>query len=227
MRAWAGLLTVLLASLVLAGCTHNQHRATAEAAYYHAQAAASERAPIIEMVARPGEQITLAGVERFAVYAPADGDPVRQYQAGAHPGVQMLSILADAGLKGFGIDRLASFGLAAIENAGGNSAVITTTAVGGNLGDTQIDASRTRIDDRSVTARDIRGDETRTRIDDRSVTARDIRGDETYSRGDEIRDACVGEACRNYSPGPIDESDNSNNPITDPPPVPQPAPGGG
>jgi hypothetical protein len=202
---------LVLASLVLAGCSHNQHRAAAETAYYQAQAAAaSDRSPIVEFVARPGEAITLAGVERFAVYAPADADPVRQYQAGPHPGVQMLSILADAGLKGFGIDRLASFGIAAIENAGGNSSVVTTTTVGGNLGDTQTDASRTRIDDRSV-------------------SARDIRGDETHTRGDETIDSCIGDQCRNSSPGPIDQSDNSDNSDNStqtPPPDPDPDSGG-
>jgi hypothetical protein len=212
MRAPISVIVLVLASLVLAGCSHNLHRSNAEQAYYNAQAAkAAERQPIVEFVARPGEAITLAGVERFAVYAPADSEPIRQYQAGPHPGVQALRILADAGLKGFGISRLADFGIAAIEQAGGNSAV--TTTVGGNLGDTQ-----TSID------------ESRTRIDDRSVRARDIRGDETYTRGDETVDSCIGSACRNSSPGPIDQSDNSDNSdnsTENPPPAPEPDPGGG
>lgn len=200
MRVRAPMAFLVVASIVLAGCSHNLHRANAETAYYQAQASASaERQPIVEFVARPGEQITLSGVERFAVYAPSDSDPVRQYQAGPHPGVQMLRIIADAGLKGFGLSRLADFGIAAIERAGGNSAVTTTTTVGGNLGDTQ-----TNIDS------------SRTRIDDRSVSARDIRGDETHTRGDEVNDSCVGAACRNHSPGPID--DNTDNSSTNPPP---------
>lgn len=116
---------VLLAIVVMAGCSHSVHRANAEAAYYNAQAsAAAERQPIVEMTARPGEQIVLQGVERFAVYAPSDHQQdVRQYNTGPNPWVQGLQILGDVGLKGFGIDRLYRFGSAAITNAGGNTSI--------------------------------------------------------------------------------------------------------
>lgn len=117
-------LLIALASLVLAGCAHNAHRAKAESAYYNAQAnAQAERQPIVELVAQPGQAITLQGVERFAVYAPDDQQGVRQYQSGPNPWVQSLQILGDVGLKGFGVDRLFKFGAAALNNAGGNTSI--------------------------------------------------------------------------------------------------------
>ena len=120
---------IVAALAILSGCTHSLHRANAEAAYYQAQAdiaraEAEAQRPIVEMVARPGEQIVLQGVERFSVYAPADDpDAVRQYQAGPNPWVQALDIVADASLAGFGIDRLAGFATEAVRNAGGNTSI--------------------------------------------------------------------------------------------------------
>lgn len=232
------MVSLALASLVLAGCSHNVHRATAEAAYYQAQAAsAAERQPIVELFARPGEAIVLQGVERFAVYAHSDQGQaqIKQYQGGPTFAETFRGIVRDAGPLFLGytgyraIERVAGM---AVQHAGGN------TTVGGNLGDTWTDASRTRIDDRSQHAgRDLRvGDETH--IDDRSLHAGgDLRigddtrigriGDDTHDRRLIVRDACVGDNCRNHSPGPIDDnSDNSNNPITNPPPPP-PEPGDG
>lgn len=211
MSRLTGLFVLLLASLVLAGCSHNVHRANAEAAYYQAQAAtAAERTPIVELVARPGEQITLSGVERFAVYAPAADNQhqVRQYQGGPTFGETLRGIVRDAGpiFLGYrGLKTIAELGAAGIAGAGGN------TTVGGNLGDTHIDRSRTQIDDRSLSA------------------GGDLRiGDETNVGriGDDLRDSCIGDSCRTRSPGPIDDSSNSNNPITSPPPEPT-DPGGG
>lgn len=199
-----GMVSLLLASLVLAGCAHNVHRATAEAAFYDAQArTAAERQPIVELIARPGEAIMLSGVERFAVYAPADPNQtaVRQYQAGPSVGETIRGIVRDAGPLFLGytgyraIERVAGM---AVQHAGGN------TTVGGNLGDTTIDASQTQIDDRSLSA------------------GNDLR------IGNDTRAGCIGDNCRTRSPGPIDDSSNSNNPITNPPSPPiDPDPGGG
>lgn len=194
----------------LAACSHNQHRASAEAAFYQAQAQKAEagRVPIVEFVARPGESIMLSGVERFAVYAPADPGAagVVQYRADPNPWPSVLGQLAGVGLQAFGIHRISGVVTTALENAGGNS----TVTVGGNQGDTWTDQSRTRIDDRSVSAGgdiSVRGDETNTRI-----------------RGDEYRDSCVGERCRNFSPGPFIDEDNSvvNPPAPEPDPDPSP-----
>lgn len=213
----AALMSMLLASALLAGCTHNVHRATAEAAFYQAQAeAVSNRQPIVELVARPGEAIVIQGVERFAVFAPADQQAVAQYQGGPTPAETLRGIVRDAGPLFLGytafrsMERIAGW---AVSNAGGN------TTVGGNLGDTSIDASRTRIDDRSLSAGgDLRiGDETHVgRIGDETNIGR---------IGDDLRNACIGDHCRTGSPGPIDDSSNSNNPITNPPPA--DPPGGG
>lgn len=184
MKIRALLFLPLLAFLV--GCSHNQHRASAEAAFYQAQAESAQalRQPIVEMVARPGEAIRLEGVERFAVYAPADprGDSIVQYRAEPNPWPGVLSNLAGVGLQAFGIHRVAGVISTALDSAGGN------TTVGGNLGTTSVDQSR--VDDSSVSVgRDL-----------------SVRGDEI--RGDEIRGSCVGDGCRNASPGPFTD-DNS------------------
>lgn len=193
---------VLLAGIVLAGCTHTRHRATAEAAYYDAQARAqAERAPIVELVAQPGEAITLQGVERFAVYAPEGSEGVRQYQSGPNPWVQALGILGDVGLKGYGVHQLAEFATSAVTNAGGNTSISNSgrmaspgdTAGGdlihgdridnsGRIGSPGHDGNSGRI---GSDGDDIAGD----RIDN---TGR------WHSPGDD----------RDGSPGPIDESGN-------------------
>ena len=119
------LVILLLASLVLAGCSHNAHRAQAEAAYYNAQAAAaSDRQPIVELVARPGEAIVLQGVERFAVYAPEHGQAIQQYQGGPTFAETAAGIVRDAGplfLGYSGYRALERLGTAAIDRAGGNT----------------------------------------------------------------------------------------------------------
>jgi hypothetical protein len=130
------LLLVALASLVLAGCTHTRHRATAEAAYYKAQAASqAERQPIVEFVAQAGQAITLQGVERFAVYAPDGTEGIRQYQAGPNPWVQALGILGDTALKGYGIQQAVEFATSAVNNAGGNTSISNSGRMG-SPGDT-------------------------------------------------------------------------------------------
>lgn len=123
MRA-LGLILLLLAIALMAGCSHNAHRAAAEAAYYEAQASALvERQPIVELVARPGEAIVLQGVERFAVYAPDGNQGIRQYQGGSNPWIDALRILGDIGLKGFGVYELSKFATAAVTHAGGNTSI--------------------------------------------------------------------------------------------------------
>ena len=77
--------------------------------------------------------------------------------------------------------------------------------VGGNYGDTRGD---------EIGGDAIGGD----RIDDRSVGRDQIGGDQRI--GDDIDGSCVGDRCRNSSPGPIDNSDNSTGPEPDPPPEP-------
>lgn len=69
--------------------------------------------------------------------------------------------------------------------------------VGGNYGDT----------DQSTTVGGNYGD-TRGDVIGRDQIGRDQRV------GDDVRDSCIGDMCRNSSPGPIDESDNSvTNPV--------------
>ena len=77
---------------------------------------------------------------------------------------------------------------------------------------------RDRIDDRSV-GRDQIG---RDRIDDRSVGRDQIGRDQRI--GDEIEGSCVGDECRNNSPGSIDQSDNSDNSTDNSPIDPDPLP---
>ena len=80
-----------------------------------------------------------------------------------------------------------------------------------------------QIDDRSVAigGDNIGGD----RIDDRSVGRDQIGGDQRI--GDDVTGSCIGPDCRNYSQGPWDESDNSDNRIIEtPPPAPTPPDGG-
>lgn len=79
-----------------------------------------------------------------------------------------------------------------------------------------------RVDDRSVSVGgdQIGGD----RVDDRSVGRDQIGGDQRI--GDDIEGSCIGDDCRNTSPGPIDQSDNSDNSdnSTQNPPEPDPDP---
>jgi len=200
-------LVILPALFVLAGCTHSLHRTNAETAYYNAQAAiaASEqqaRRPIIEMVARPGETIQLQGVERFSVFAPADDpEPVRQYQAGPNPWVKALGIVADAGLAGFGIDRLADFGTAAIAGAGGNTSINNSGRMdspGDNAGRDLISG---QVGRHGSDGDDIGGDQ------NRDIGRQDSDGDDIG--GDQFRDIdryrSPGDN-RDASPGPIDQS---------------------
>jgi len=79
---------------------------------------------------------------------------------------------------------------------------------------------RDRIDDRSVS---VGGDQIgRDRIDDRSVGRDQIGRDQRI--GDEIEGSCVGDECRNNSPGSIDQSDNSDNSTDNSPIDPDPLP---
>lgn len=178
-----------LASLVLAGCSHNEHRATAEAAYYEAQATRlANPVPIVELVAKDGEEITLGGVQRFAVFAPNNGpDRIEQYEAGPHPAVQIFDTLVSAAgpaILGYkGLETIAELGLAGIASAGGN------VSIGGD----QIGGDR--VDDRSVVDQSVSigGDQIGgDRIDDQSTvigdgyTGRDRIDDESIVIGDEF-----------------------------------------
>lgn len=218
------LLLIALASLVLAGCAHNAHRASAEAAYYNAQAAAkAERAPIVELVAQPGQAITLQGVERFAVFAPEGHEGIRQYQAGPNPWVQSLQILGDVGLKGFGVDRLFKFGAAALNNAGGNTSISNSGRMG-SPGDTAGGdlIHGDRIDNSGrIGSPGHDGNSGRIGSDGDDIDGDRIDNDGRWRSPGDNRDT---------SPGPIDESGNCRDGgdcSTEPPePDPQPDPGG-
>lgn len=214
---------IALASVLLAGCTHTRHRASAEAAYYDAQARAqSERAPIVELVAQPGQSIVLQGVERFSVYAPDGQEGIRQYQAGANPWVQALGILGDVGLKGFGIYELGKFATSAVTHAGGNTAINNSGRMG-SPGDTAggdlIHGDRIDNSGRIGSAGDdIAGDRTDNsgRI---GSGGDDIGGD----RIDNLGRWHSGGDDRDTSPGPIDRSgDCRRADCSTPPPAPEP-----
>lgn len=202
---------VVLASLVLAGCAHNKHRAVAEAAYYNAQAQAQvSRAPIVELVARPGEAIVLQGVERFAVFAPNEREGVRQYQAGPNPWIQAVGAIADVGLKGYGVYQLSGFARAAVTHAGGNVAITNSgrmNSAGDEAGGDLIHGNRIDNTGRiGSDGDDIAGD----RIDNTGRIGSDgddVGGDQIYNRGRWNSDGDD----RDDSPGPIDDRGDCRN----------------
>lgn len=87
--------------------------------------------------------------------------------------------------------------------------------VNGNLGDTRGDTAG-----RDLAGRDI--------IDDRSIGGDDVDIGRDNRVGDDFEDTCIGDACRNDSPGPIDRSvenrnsNNENTPVPEPDPEPNP-----
>lgn len=92
------LLILILIAPALAGCVHNAHRTAEAQSFYQAQAAAAERPPILELVARPGETITLAGVERFVVHDPTPV-PIREMSRAEHPAWRVADrVLAIGGI---------------------------------------------------------------------------------------------------------------------------------
>src|SRR5699024_3747458 len=206
-------LTIIFVMALAVGCTHNQHRADAEAAYYQAQAT-QERPPIFEIEAQPGERIVMAGVSRIAVHSPAATDArVQQYRGDPSPWVSIFREVKSAALGFSGIYYGSRVLDSAITNAGGN----TTTTVGGNYGDTRRDTAGGNIGD---TRGDTAGNDMigRDRVDDRSVGRDNIGRDQRL--GDDISDSCVGDDCRNDSQGPWqeDHSDNSDRRRYPPPP---------
>lgn len=209
---------ILLATVLLAGCAYNAHRADAETAYYQAQAQ-QQRPPIFEIEAQPGEKIVLAGVARMAVYSPeATTANVHQYRAEANPWVSIFGEATRAALGFSGVYYGARVLDTAITNAGGNQSTVTT--VGGNYGDTRRDTVGGNLGD--TAGGDMIGGD---RIDDRSV-GRDYIGRDNRV-GDDISDSCIGDDCRNDSMGPwrddhSDNSDRSDNRRPAPPAPPAP-----
>jgi hypothetical protein len=201
-RSRASMVSILVLAVFLVGCTHNQHRADAERAFYESQAQ-QERPPILELTAQPGETITLAGVQRLAVYSPAATDArIEQYRDVGNPWVQLADNLTQRGVIGFGVHELGRAIRTGFSEAGDRY------EIGGNLGNTRGDTAGGNIGD---TRRDTAGNDLigRDRVDDRSVGRDQIGRDQRI--GDEIDGSCIGAECRNVSPGPIDQSDNSDN----------------
>jgi hypothetical protein len=81
--------STLAALAILTGCATSADHARA---YYDAQAAAqANQRPLIRMEAHNGQDIVLAGVKRFEVYAPAgNSQSLTQYREAHHPAWDIL-----------------------------------------------------------------------------------------------------------------------------------------
>lgn len=147
----------------------------------------------------------------MAVSPPQLRSPGDEFARGFGP----IANLASTGLQVWGagwlVDRSGRNAADLVGAVGGlvgqvQGPVDNSVSVGGNWGDTR---------GHEIGGDQIGGD----RIDDRS-TGRDRIGRDQRI-GDDIRDSCVGDRCRNESPGPIDNSTNN------PPPDDPGDPGGG
>ncbi|MFW6339507.1 MAG: hypothetical protein ACOC0Q_01420 [Wenzhouxiangella sp.] len=160
-----------------------------------------------------------AGRPNFAAQMPQLRSPGEEFARGFSPVAGLLS----AGLQVYGagwlVDRSGRNAVDLVGAVGGvvgqvQGPVDNSVSVGGNLGAT--DQSTTvggnfGNTDQSVAigGDQIGGD----RVDDSSTGGDWIGG----NLGDDVS-GCVGEACRATSPGPIDNSDSSDNSTTNPPP---------
>jgi len=166
--------------------------------------------------------VTLAcalGQPEMRIEAPRLRSPGEEFARGFSP----IASLAQAGIQVWGagwlVDRsgqnmvdlvTASGGL--VQQVGGvigplQGPVDNSITVGGNYGD-------------SDSSTNVGGN-----LGNTETVGRDqIGGDQRL--GDDIDGSCIGDACRNTSPGPIDQSDNSDNSdnSTNPPPDPEPDP---
>lgn len=107
--------------LGLVGCASGPSTEVARE-HYETQRAAMQR-PLVQMVAQPGETITLGGVAQFSVYAPlgvGGSSGVQMYREAHHPG---WSLLGDA------------LRIAAPIYLGGQAAIGLADVVGRRVGD--------------------------------------------------------------------------------------------
>lgn len=219
------LILAVVAAAILCGCGTariNQQAMEAHDTQLRSahQQAASYQATISETAAGCEDDmcrvaVMLAGAlgrPDMHVQAPRLRSPGEEFARGFAP----IGNLLNTGLHLFGAGWLVDrSGQNMVELTGALGDVVgnvqgpvdNSVTVGGNQGDT----------DQSTTVGgnygDTRGDEI-----GRDQIGRDQRV------GDDVRDSCIGDMCRNSSPGPIDESDNS---VTNPdPPEPDPEEGG-
>ena len=108
----------VIAVLGLAGCASGPSTEVARL-HYEAQQSALGR-PLVQMVAQPGETISLHGVAQFSVYAPLGVGGVQMYREAHHPG---WSLLGDA------------LRIAAPIYLGGQAAIGLADVVGRRVGD--------------------------------------------------------------------------------------------
>lgn len=90
----------ILAAVFLAGCAATQSEMEHSEKMYDKQLTATKAAvpvPIFQMVAQPGQKITLEGVERISVYNPSDAtNKVPAYKPPENAGAKMFSEVVGA-----------------------------------------------------------------------------------------------------------------------------------
>ena len=214
------LFTALLAVAVLAGCGTTAINQQAMEAHHealqsqrlaieqHNASCATAAAACAEDMCRVATMLACAlGQPDQRIEQPRLRSPGEEFARGFAP----IASLANTGLQVWGagwlVDRSGRNATDLVGAVGGvvgqvQGPVDNSVNVGGNYGDTRGD---------EVGGDMIGGD----RIDDRSTGRDHIGRDQRI--GDDVRDSCVGPECRNHSPGPIDNSDNSDH-STGPPP---------
>ena len=109
MKRFLTTLVFVVTALFATGCATSQAEMTHNETMYDKQIAATQKAtptPIFQMVAIPGQTITLSGVERFSVYNPADTTgKVPEYKAPPNVTVELAKIIVPSAER-FGLGWL-------------------------------------------------------------------------------------------------------------------------